>query len=322
MKRYSNIYNAIISRDNIEIAINNAMKGKHHYKEVIRIKANPQKYIDDLHTLLCNDLFKNSEYITFKKDTGVKIREIYKLPFYPDRVVHHCIVQVLMPIWMKILIRDTYSTIPNRGIHDGLKRIKTALKDQQNTIYTLKFDIKKYYPSVNHDVLLTILSKKIKDERVMNLLNEIIRSAPGIPIGNYISQWFGNMYLAYFDHYCKEDLKVKYYFRYADDIVILASTKEYLHDVFMKIRIYLKDELKLDIKKNYQIFPTSVRGIDFLGYRFFHTHILVRKSIVKNFKRKLVKSQLTGDRKRSQIESYKGWFIHANTHNLMMKYGN
>lgn len=298
------------------------MKGKHHYTEVRRICPNPEPYIHTLHQTLSQDGFKNSPYITFMKDTGPKVREIHKLPLFPDRVVHHAIVQVMMPIWMNVMIRDTYATIPGRGIHDGVNRIKTVLKDRLNTTYTLKFDIKKYYPSIDHDVLLNILSRKVKDQRLMCLFNEIITSAPGVPIGNYISQWFGNIYLAYFDHYCKEQLKCRYYFRYADDIVIMHHDKSHLHDVFNEAKIYLINKLKLTIKSNYQVFPTNVRGIDFLGYKFYHTHTLVRKSIVNRYKRKLKHTQLTGDRRRSQIESYRGWLIHANTHNLRKKYEN
>ncbi len=320
MKKYNNLFTKIIDKSNLKQALVNAMRGKSHYSEVKKIKLNQQRYIDELHELVSKQEFKNSEYIIFEKNTGSKVRKIYKLPLFPDRILHHAIVQVMMPIWLKLLIRDTFSTIPNRGIHDGVNRIKTALKDRFNTTYTLKFDIRKYYQSIDHDILLNILSRKVKDEKLMCLFSEIIRSAPGVPIGNYISQWFGNLYLAYFDHYCKEELKAKYYFRYCDDVVILSSSKQYLHDIFNKITEYLDKELNLTIKGNYQIFPTSVRGIDFLGYRFFHDYTLVRKSIVKNFKHKLKHSQLKGDQLHSQLASYYGWFKHANAYNLLNKY--
>lgn len=322
MKRHINLYDAISSKDNIRSALFNSIKNKGHYSEVKQIIKNPEKYVELLNELLINNNFKNSKYTVFLKTTGHKTREIYKLPLFPDRVLHHAIVQIMMPIWINILIRDTYSTIPKRGIHDGVRRIKAALKDQPNTIYTLKLDIQKYYLNINHDILLNILNKKIKDKRLMSLFDEIIKSAQGIPIGNYISQWFGNIYLAYFDHFVKEELGAKYYFRYCDDIVILSSNKEYLHAIFLKIKDYLDINLKLTIKKNYQIFPTSIRGIDFLGYRFYHTHTLVRKSIVKNYKRKLKHTQLNGHKRRSQLASYNGWFLHANTFNLLKKYKN
>jgi hypothetical protein len=312
MKRKGNLYEKICSEDNIRSALSNAMKGKSHYSEVMKINSNMEKYVSDLREMLISKSFKNSEYYIYTKQSGGKTREIYKLPFYPDRVVHHCIVQVLMPIWIKLLVRDTFSTIPGRGIHDGVRRIKLALKDVENTKYCLKLDINKYYPSVNHDILKSILRRKIKDEDLMCLLCDIIDSASGIPIGNYISQWFGNIYLAYFDHFCKEHLGCRYYFRYCDDVVILGSSKEQLHATLVAINDYLENNLELSLKSNYQVFPTSVRGIDFLGYRFFHTHTLVRKRIVKQMKRSL--------HKPASMASYWGWLKHADTYRLTNKY--
>lgn len=148
----------------------------------------------------------------------------------------------------------------------------------------------------------------------MWLLDEIIDSAEGIPIGNYLSQYFANFYLTYFDHWIKSDKKVKYFFRYADDIVILMDNKPDLHQILFDIREYFKNELNLEIKKNYQIFPVEARSIDFVGYRFYHTHILLRKRIKQNFARMLAK------RKNQQsITSYYGWAKHANTKHLLKK---
>jgi len=312
MKREGNLFEKVCSKENIRLAIENAMKGKSHYSEVQYVKANMDKCIDDLHILLSTKNFKNSEYEIFQKKSGDKIREIYKLPFYPDRIVHHCIVQVLQPMWTRLLIRDTYSTIPGRGIHDGVRRIKKALKDVAGTKYCLKLDVKKYYPSIDHDILKTILRRKIKDNDLLDLMNVIIDSAPGIPIGNYVSQWFGNIYLSYFDHFCKEQLKCNYYFRYCDDVVILDKDKGCLHAILVSINDYLNSELNLTVKGNFQVFPTNIRGIDFLGYRFFHTHTLVRKRIVKQMKRNL--------NNKKSLASYWGWLKHADTYRLTKKY--
>lgn len=316
MKRYSNLYEKVAEKANIIQAYYQARKGKRHYREVRMIEADLDRYIDQIHHMLLNDEFKNSDYTVFTRVTGGKQRQIYKLPFYPDRIVHHCIVQVLKPIWMKLMIRDTFSTIEGRGIHDGVNRIRNALKDREGTKYCLKLDVSKYYPSINHNVLKAVLRRKIKDERLMHLMSIIIDSAPGIPIGNYISQWFGNVYLAYLDHFVKENLGHRYYFRYADDIVILSDRKERLQNSLSSIITYLDKELKLKIKGNYQIFPVASRGIDFLGYRFWHTHTLIRKTIVKRFKLKI-----KGDKTTAQVESaYWGWFKHADTYNLISKY--
>ncbi len=146
----------------------------------------------------------------------------------------------------------------------------------------------------------------------MALLEEIIRSAPGIPIGNLISQWFGNIYTAQFDRWVKEHLKCRHFFRYCDDMVFLAPNKQTLHNYLHQVRQYLDQELHLQIKDNYQIFPVSKRGVDFLGYRFFHGYTLVRKSIVKSMKRKTDKPK--------SMASYYGWLIHADTWRLRQKY--
>lgn len=312
MKRKGNLFQEVCSEENVRLAIESAAKGKSHYSEVQRIKKDIDKYTNELSEMLTDKRFVNSEYEIFQKQSGNKVREIYKLPFYPDRVVHHCIVQVLLPIWVKLLIRDTYSTIPGRGIHDGVRRMKKALKDIEGTRYCLKLDIKKYYQSVDHEVLREVLKRKIKDADLLDLFDIIIDSADGIPIGNYISQWFGNVYLAYFDHFCKEQLQCKYYFRYCDDIVILSDSKEFLHSILVSINDYLINELNLELKQNYQVFPTNIRGIDFLGYRFFHTHTLVRKHIVKQMKRHLDKPK--------SLASYWGWLKHADSYTLTNKY--
>lgn len=312
MKRKGNLYTQVCSEQNIAAAFNNARCGKLHYREVKKIEANRPAYEKDLRLMLLNNAFVNSPYQIVEKQSGQKLRTIYKLPYYPDRIVHHCLVQVLQPIWIKSLIRDTFSTIPGRGIHDGVKRVKNALNDVDNTFYCLKFDIEKYYPSVKGHVLKQVIRKKIKDTLVLNIIDGIIDSAPGIPIGNYISQWFGNLYLCYFDHFVKQQLHCRYYFRYCDDMVILAPDKATLWAVFYKCVDYLQNELQLNVKNNYQVFPVNNRGIDFLGYRFFHGYTLVRKRIVKSMKQKLNNPK--------SMASYWGWLAHANTYRLTQKY--
>lgn len=326
MKRFGNLYEKIYDMDNIRLAHYNARKGKSSYSEVKQVDTNPEYYFEQIHDMLKDKTFKNAKYHIFKRTFGKKEREIFKLPYFPDRIVHHCIMQVLEPIWNKVLIRDTYSSLKGRGIHDGLKRVKNALKIS-NSKYCLKFDIQKFYPSVDHVILKQIIRKKIKCPDTLRLLDIIIDSTTGIPIGNYLSQYFGNLYLTYFDHWIKEQRGYKHYFRYCDDIVILSDSKLALHRLFKRIQEYLKDNLHLSIKKSWQVFPIFIRGIDFLGYRVFADYCLLRKSIATNFKKKVAfirknylfmyPSQIVNG-----IMSYKGWMKWANTNNLVQKYIN
>lgn len=130
--------------------------------------------------------YRTSTYKTFTIYEP-KERIIFKLPFYPDRIVHHAIMNILEPIWVSIFINNTYSCIKGRGIHKAVRDIQQDLKDIDGTKYCLKLDIKKFYPSIDHDVLKSIIRKKIKDEKLLNLLDGIIDSTDGVPIGNYLS---------------------------------------------------------------------------------------------------------------------------------------
>ena len=324
MKRYGNLYEQIYDMDNIRLAHQNARKGKKHYDEVQKVDKNPEVYFQKIHDMLKDKTFKNSKYFVFKRSFNGKEREIFKLPYFPDRIIHHCIMQILEPIWKKSLIRDTYSSIKGRGLHDGVRRIKNALKDKEGTKYCLKMDIKKFYPSVDHDVLKKIIRKKIKCNDTLWLLDEIIDSIPGIPIGNYLSQYFGNIYLSGLDHFIKEYCGIKYYFRYCDDLVLLTDTKIKLHEILQKIKVFC-NSLILKLKGNYQIFPVDIRGLDFLGYRFFHEFILLRKSIVVNFKTtvtQIKKNWVTMPKSKiiNSLMSYYGWIKHGDCKYLFTKY--
>ncbi len=312
MKRLGNVYHKVYCKDNIRRAFTNAMKGKAHYREVKEVKANFDWHVNELHEMLKNKQYKNSPYTIFERETGGKMRQIYMLPFFPDRVVHHCIMQVVGEAWQKTLIYDTYSTVPGRGPHLCADKIKKLLRNKRWK-YCLKLDIKKYYPSIDNEILKQIIRKKIKDKDLLSLLDNIVDSAKGVPIGNYVSQWFGNLYLSEFDHWVKETLGAKNYFRYCDDLVFIAEDKQTLWDYFGEIKTYLKTNLNLEVKDNHQVFPVS-RGIDYLGFRFFPGYTLVRKRIIKAMKKNL--------RKPKSKASYFGWLIHADSHRLVKKYFN
>lgn len=322
MKRYNNLFDKIVSLDNLYEADKKARRQKSHRPEVMLFDKNKDKLLLDLQRKLINGEYETSEYYVFKIYEP-KEREIFKLPYYPDRIVHHAIMNIMEPIWVSAFIKGTYSCIRKRGIHKALRDVKFALKDEINTQYCLKLDIRKFYPSIDHDILKTIIRKKIKDKRLLSLLDEIIESAQGVPIGNYLSQFFANLYLTYLDHWIKEQKKVRYYFRYADDIVILGGDKQQLRDLFYDIQDYLNNKLKLNFKDNWQIFKVDSRGIDFVGYRVFHTHTLLRKRIKKRFCKKInklnKKQNLDKDTYKQKICSYIGWIKYCNGRNLLNK---
>jgi retron-type reverse transcriptase len=313
MKRTNNLYKRICSIENLQLADLIARKGKAKQAGIIAHDKNRDANIQQLHEMLMNKTYRTSEYTTFTIFEP-KERIIFRLPYFPDRITHHAVMNVLGPLFVSTFTADTYSCIKGKGIHAAARAVKRALKDVENTQYCLKLDVKKFYPSVDHDTLKQLLRRKIKDNDLLWLLDEIIDSTSGLPIGNYLSQYFANFYLTYFDHWIKEEKRIKYYFRYADDLVLFSDNKPFLHQLRAEITTYLQDNLKLTVKGNYQVFPVEKRGVDFVGYVFYHTHTLLRKSIKKNFARMLKKN-----RNAKSIASYNGWAKHCNSKNLMKK---
>lgn len=316
MKRINNIFPLIAEPENLALADRIARKGKATQQGVIEHDRNREQNMKTLHELLLTKQFTTSDYTTFTIFEP-KERHIHRLPYFPDRIVHHAIMNHLEAEFVRTFTRDTYSCIKGRGIHAAARGVRKALSDVPGTTYCLKLDIQKFYPSVDHAILKQLLRRKIKDQDLLWLLDDIIDSAPGLPIGNYLSQYLANFYLAYFDHWLKEQKQVKYYFRYADDMVILDASKEKLHALLADIRRYLWENLKLTVKGNYQVFPVRARGIDFVGYRFYHSHTLLRKSIKQNFARMLARRK-----NPASIAAYRGWTNHADCKNLIRTFLN
>ncbi len=322
MKRIGNLYDQICTLENLELADEKARRGKLRSHGVKKHDKNRTENIKNLREALLNGTFRTSKYDVFTIYEPKK-REIYRLPYFPDRIVHHAVMNVLEPIWTSIFTADTYSCIKNRGIHAAAKKVLKALREApETTTYCLKIDIRKFYPSIDHDVLKGIIRRKLKDKRLLALLDEIIDSADGVPIGNYLSQYFANLILAYFDHWIKEEKRVKYYFRYADDIVILAPDKAYLHSLLKEIKQYMS-ELKLEVKDNWQVFPVASRGIDFLGYVFFHTHTRMRKGIKQRLCKRIGKlnkrKTLTEEEFKRNVCSWWGWAKYCDSKHLIKK---
>lgn len=324
MKRVGDLFQDMVSLENLTIADCNAKKGKLKAYGVRKHLKNQENNILALREMLLNKTYKTSKYDVFTiiADNN-KERTIYRLPYFPDRICHHAVMSILEPIWGNIFISNTFSCIKGRGIHGAARKLKVAMKSPSGNKYCLKMDIKKFYPNIDHEILKKIVRKKIKDQDVLWLLDEIIDSADGVPIGNYLSQFFANLYLSYFDHWIKENKGIEFYFRYADDMVILSDSKEDLHRLLNDIKEYLHINLKLTLKANYQIFPVAARGIDFVGYVFFHTHTLLRKTIKKKFARRVFKLNKRPDIPiedyRREICSWLGWTKHCDSHRLLTK---
>lgn len=313
MKRLGNIFESITTLANLQDADRKAQRGKLNQYGIELHNRNKEGNLLILQDLLRSKSYRTSTYDVFTIYEP-KERIVYRLPYFPDRITHHAIMNVLESVFVGTFTADTYSCIKKRGIHHLLRKLRSNLvNDVQGTRYCLKLDIKKFYPSVDHDVLKALLRRKFKDQDLLWLLDEIIDSAPGLPIGNYLSQYLANFYLSYFDHWIKEDRRVKYYYRYADDIVILHSDKPALHSLLVEIKNYLSS-LKLQVKENHSVFPVASRGIDFVGYVFYHTHVKIRKQIKKNFARKL-----SMDPDHLSKNSYLGWLSHCNARHLTKK---
>lgn len=313
MKRIGKLYHRIYDLDNLKLADLKARKGKRFQNSVINFDKNKDSNLLSLSESLKNKTYTTSEYTTFTIKEP-KERVIFRLPYFPDRITHHAILNVIEPIFMSTFTADTYSCIKKRGILAASMNLRKALRDKEGTKYCLKIDVKKFYPSIDHDILKSLIMKKFKDKDLLWLLDDIIDSTDGCPIGNYLSQYFANFYLTYFDHWIKEDKKVKYFFRYCDDMVLLSDNKEDLHQLLKEIKEYLWNNLKLTVKENHRVFPVHINGIDFVGYVHFHTHVKLRKGIKKKFAKMLVKY-----RNKKSIASYNGWLKYSNSKNLRKK---
>lgn len=327
MKRLGNIYSKIYDINNINWADAKARRNKSRSKRyILQHDRNKDTENQILQDDLINHTYHTSKYTSFKIYEP-KERIIYKLPYYPDRICHHATLNVLKSYWESLFIDQTYSCIKGRGIHKCLHDIRKALKDKKNTRYCLEIDITKFYPSVNHDILKQIIRKKIKDKEVLYLLDELIdsvKSIPGyeekgIPIGNWTSQYFGNLYLTPLDYFCKHELKCRYYFRYADDIRIFSNNKRYLHSVLLAIKTFC-GILRLKLKPNYHIIDMRY-GTDFLGYVIFHNHVRLRKRIKCKILRlicRLNKNLITTSF-FSSYASYYGWLKYCDSKHLQQQ---
>lgn len=307
MKRYGNLFERIVDIDNIKLAHKNARKGKTHYDEVKMVDADIEKYCLEIQVQLKTKEYTTSEYTMFIKNDKGKDREIYKLPYFPDRIVQHALMQIVEPVWKGTLIADTYQSIKGRGIHKCLPKVKHAIR-VDGVKYYMQLDVHKFYPSIDNSIMKQVIRRKIKCRDTLWLIDDIIDSCEGLPIGNYISQYLGNMYLSKLDHTMKESLSVEHYYRYCDDILILHNNKKELHNLLSIVREELSN-IGLKLKDNYSINKTS-EGVDFLGYVIYPHKTLIRKTI---------KKRAHDTYSAKNYHSYDGWLLHCNGYNLQRK---
>ena len=324
-KRYGRLFEQIISRENLLLAYKRAAKHKHWRRAVKRVDADLDRYIGELSDALASGSYRTSPYKT-KTVYEPKERLIYILPFYPDRIIHHAIMNVLEPILDGMMYANSYACRKGKGQHAGSRRCMQFVKRYS---YCLQCDISKFYPSVDHAVLKALLAHKFKDAPLLALLYEVIDSVPGgknVPIGNYLSQWFGNFYLTELDRYAYETLHVKAYLRYCDDFCIFDNDKSRLKEIADGVEAFLGDRLKLRLSKR-RVYPTA-QGVDFLGYRHFPGYILLRKRTAKRIRRnmrgvmwQLRHRMISKDQARSKVASAYGWLKHAQTYHLRRAIG-
>lgn len=328
MKRHGNLYEKVISIDNMKAAALTAAKAYGRGPTVDRYYKDEEQLLNRLHQKLADGSFRPSKPQTFTIREP-KERLITTCPFYPDKIVEQSIVQVIEPILLSCFTTDAYASIKGRGGHLMSQRIRRAMnQDRDGCRYALKLDIRHAFPSVDHDVLLAQLERKIKDNRLFALIRQLLNT-DGLKIGGRMSQLFFNYYMTRFDHWLKEQLHVPHYFRYMDDMLLFSTDKETLHGWFCQIDDYITRNLRMTIKENHQIFPVAkdrhdrhARPVDMAGYVFFMNQTRLRKRIKQNLCHRLAQLNRGRMDKADYLQAvapWWGWIISTDSQYLLNK---
>lgn len=339
MKSYNHLMEQYLSEDNYFLAVQNACRRKGGKKRKQRKIKYIKEHAEELKEYYIEEArnFKNDHHEPKYIYDGIRRKQrIILVPTMREQIIHHMVINVLKPIFMKGMYEHSYGSIPGRGAHMGKQRIeKWIRKNPRDVKYVLKMDIKKYFDSIPHSILKRKLAEIIHDEEFLAILYEIIDATGtdrGIPIGFYTSQWFANWYLTELDHFIKEELHAKFYPRYMDDIVIFGSNKRELHRMRKEIEKYLNERLGLQVKENWQIYRFDYiksdgtrigRDLDFMGFRFYRDRTILRKSIMYKATRK---ARRVGRKPRKTIHdcrqmlSYLGWLDCTDTYGMYLKY--
>lgn len=335
-------YSDLISIEYLFQAWSEFIKGKKTKIDILTFERYLEDNLFELYFSLKNKTYRHGDYKSFYV-RDPKMRHISKA-CVRDRIVHHLTGQVLERVFESTFYAHSYSCRRNRGTHKGveafIKIVRKASKNNSSSLFVLKCDIKKFFATIDHKILFGILSKKIKDKDFLWLLSNIISSfkseytidpkePKGMPIGNLTSQFFCNIYMNQFDKFIKDELKIKYYIRYADDFVVLSKNKEFLENLIPKLKKFFLENLKLTMHPDKIVIRDYYLGIDFLGYVIFPHFILPRTKTKKRIFRKLQKKvqlvktgEISIESLNQSFESYLGYLSHADAYKLSQKLKN
>ncbi len=342
MKVWHRIYYKLITKQNVFRGYKGFLIGKRKKKDVIRFDNEKEKNLNSLRKSLIFKTYKPQGYSQFYV-RDPKTRIIHKAQVV-DRIVHHIVSDQLEKIFEPTFIFHSYACRKNKGTHKGVlalqKMAVSASRNNTRNCWVLKCDVKKFFASMNHKILLKILSRKIKDRDFLDLLRKIIGSfysdrtvdltdKKGVPIGNLTSQFFSNVYLDELDQFVKNNLRVKHYVRYADDFVFISDSREYLLSLISPVQQFLKKELDLELHPGKIIIGKFRSGVDFLGYIIFPKHILPRTSTKRRLMRRIRNKvldfkagKITEESLNQTIQSYFGFLMHANAYKFKEKLQN
>jgi len=317
------LFENIISLENLFLAWKEFKRGKMGKHDVQEFALSLEDNLFYLNSQLRNLSYRHSAYSSFYV-SDPKLRHIHKA-CVRDRVLHHAVFRVLCPIFEKDFIFDSYSCRVGKGTHRAISRLanflnKASQNDSKN-IFVVKLDVRKFFDSVSHNILMAIIRRRINETRITWLLNEIIvesyskENGLGLPIGNVTSQLFANIYLNELDQFVKHNLKKELYIRYCDDFILVARTPEELKGFISDTKEFLRDRLGLDLHKDKIIIRKYRQGIDFLGYVALpHCRVLRTKT-----KRRILGNVARNGQNQKSIQSYLGLLSHGNTHKIKTK---
>ena len=323
------LYNALCYYDNLFLAYKKARKHKTTKPYVIEFEKNLKENLLLLRSELLLHFYRPKPLVSFTIHDP-KTRKISKSDFR-DRVVHHALCNIIEPIFEKSFIYDSYANRIGKGTLKALQRFdffkRKASRNNKEKCYVLKADIQKYFENVEHEILLSIIKKGIADKKIIWLIRKILANSSsqskGMALGNLTSQFFANVYLNEFDWFVKTKLKAKYYIRYVDDFVIFETDKKKLEFYKEEINLFLKSKLKIQLHQDKSNILSLGRTINFLGFRVFNYHKMLKKSNIRKMKKKL--KLLMQEYKSHEInydavyDFLEGWIAYAknaNTYNL------